>query len=214
MNDEKKSKNIWDIFRELLLDSDLTYIAQSDGGYEEKENYKILKDIFNRQELPKKLEWIPREVLSLVRWDEYRNDIKSTQRVFFCSTLLLMASKNKESIGYLDGQVENIIISIDCAHILGEEKLEILFDTFEEIISAITIRDFEEDYLYFYLGFYLLAILTKKSDTVLKNILDQVFQIEKKMYDYPQEDILKYTCFDQKIIIWREYLEKYAKFNL
>ena len=211
---KKKSKNIWDIFRELLLDSDLTYIAQSDGGYEEKENYKILKDIFNRQELPKKLEWIPREVLSLVRWDEYRNDIKSTQRVFFCSTLLLMASKNKESIGYLDGQVENIIISIDCAHILGEEKLEILFDTFEEIISAITIRDFEEDYLYFYLGFYLLAILTKKSDTVLKNILDQVFQIEKKMYDYPQEDILKYTCFDQKIIIWREYLEKYAKFNL
>ena len=125
-----------------------------------------------------------------------------------------MASKDKESIGYLDGQVENIIISIDCANILGKEKLEVLFGVFEEILSAITIRDFEEDYLYFYLGFYLLAILTKKTDAVVKNILDQVFEIEKQMYDYPQEDILKYTCFDQKIIIWREYLEKYAKFNL
>ena len=206
--------NIWDIFQELILHGHLAYIAHSDYGYEEKNNYKILKNILNRKQLPKKLEWVPREVLSLVRWDEYRNDIKSTQRVFFCSTLLLMASKNKESIDYLEGQVENIIISIDCANILGKEKLEALFSVFEEILSVITIKDFEEDYLYFHLGFYLLAILTNKTDLVIKNIIDKVFEIEKQMYDYPEEDILKYTCFDQKIIIWREYLAKHAGFNL
>ena len=210
----KKSKDIWDIFKELISDSDIVHISQSDYGYEEKKNYNSIKDILDRGQLPKTLEWIPREVLSLVRWDEYKNDTKLTARVFFCSTLLLLASKNSESIGYLDGQVENIIISIDTANILGSEKLEVLFSVFEEILSKITIRDFEEDYLYFYLGFYLLAILTKKTDTVIQNIIGKVSKIEKQMYDYPQKDILKYTCFDQKIIIWKEYLIQYDKFNL
>lgn len=206
--------SIWGYFQNSITETDLRYIADSDCGFDKDLHYKNLKGILSTGILPEKLEWEPREVLSLVRWEDYNDeDFESVNRVFFSSFILLAATEQENSMDLLEGQVENVIISIDCANALGREQLEILYQFFEYLIPKLSAKSIEEDLIYFNLGFYLLSKILCKPNDVVKCIVDNTISAEKQVREYLkfdfEQDILKYTCFDQKINLWQEYLSKY-----
>ncbi|MFC6632793.1 hypothetical protein [Microbulbifer taiwanensis] len=152
----QKELRICEYFRGGVGADDLREISESDYGCGVDDNLGALKKILSSGKIPKVLEWKPREVLALGHWADYREKGKEKiVRVFFCSYVLLAASEHRESAGYLEGQVENMIISIDSAAMLGEQELSMLYEFFVQVVEIIYLDDWEEDYLYFYLSIYI-----------------------------------------------------------
>tara|TARA_B100000446_G_C10422649_1_gene295226 strand:- start:51 stop:737 length:687 start_codon:yes stop_codon:yes gene_type:complete len=211
----QRDLEIWKYFRHEIQAHDLKEISELDWGSSTEKNLKALKQILASGETPRILEWEPREVLELSRWGDYRNDNKiSIKQVFFSCFILLAASSSSEAAEYLDGQNENMIIAIDCAEILGDREISMLYEFFLSIVKGIKIEDWEEDYLYFHLSLYILSSLSKSSSERIEALAHNLVEVEKYTATYCKEEINKnifsYTCFNQKITIWRDFYSRHG----
>ncbi len=211
-----KNLKIWTYFRHVIADDALQSIAEADYGFNIKEHLSALTNILSTGTLPKELEWEPREALGLTRWHDYSaNDTLSIQKVFFSTFVLLAASENKESADLLDGQIENMILAIDCASLLGSEEVEMLHEFFMTIIASLDVSDQEEDYLYFYVSCVLLSAMlnipSADMDVLIDNTIKAEEDVAKYCGDELQNNIFAYTCFDQKISLWHKYYHQYGE---
>ncbi len=74
---------------------DLRWIAKADRGRNADQNERLLRDIVSSGQVPAPLEWCPREVLELTRWDEPSSDDgdavfrrRHLLRAFACAALI------------------------------------------------------------------------------------------------------------------------------
>lgn len=177
---------------------------------------EALRNILSTGTIPKRLEWEPREVLSLVRWDEYWKEGNNLpDKAFFCSVTLLAASEKKLSASELEGQVDNMIIAIDTAAILGGESVKYLYEFLQYLVPRLALEDIKEDFLYFNLSLCVLSAMLERPKDEVENHIENTVHTEKAVAVYCQDplqpDIFSYTFFDQRISIWRRYYSKYAK---
>ena len=190
-------------------------IAEADYGYGMEKHLNVLKNILPTGVLPKRFEWEPMESLSLISWETYfKEDVKTVNMVFFCCVVLLASEENSKSAELLDGQVEKLIIAIDCANILGLKQVRYLYELCVYLVSKTNIQNSEEDFLYFNLSLYILAVMLKSTQDELQILITSTIEAEKQVVDYCQYDlnknIFKYTFFDQRILVWREDYSKYG----
>lgn len=211
-----KDLTIWRRFQSEISENDLKVISEADYGYDAKEHFRVLKSILFSGKLPERLEWEPREVLSLISWNEYwKEDRHSCELAFFCSVVLLAASEQKLSNEHLDGQIEKMIIAIDASRLLGEGRTENLYEFFQYLLPKIKLQEVEEDYLYFNLSLFLLASMLNRPTEELDELIAIILRAERAVaecchYDL-NPDIFAYTFFHQRITIWRRYYEEFAK---
>lgn len=210
-----KDLTIWHRFQNEISENDLKIISEADYGYDVEEHFAALENILSTGELPGRLEWEPREVLSLVSWTDYWDEgDASREHAYFCSAVLLAASEQKLSNECLHGQVEKMIIAIDTSKLLGQGRTEDLYEFFRYLLPKIKLEEVEEDFLYFNLSFFVLAAMLNKPSDELDEIVASVLEAERAVAQYRDEelnpDIFAYTLFDQRIDIWRRYYREYA----
>ena len=206
------TQNIWNYFQKTITHQDLVYIAEADCGFDKDLHFKRLNEILESAKLPSRLEWEPKEVLSLIRWEDYsKDDTRLLNIIFFCSFILLATAENEEDTYYIEGQTENIILAIDTATLLGQNEIEYLYEFLEYLIPKLNIQFCEEDFLYFHLGHYITAKLLNKPEQVVDLILDKTIKAEDAVSIILREDlndnIMAYSCFDQKVHLWEKHLE-------
>ena len=100
--------------------SDLCWIAEADHGRGASENERQLRRIAGSGEVPSPLEWHPREVLELTRWDELPpsdgDDVfrrRHLLRAFACAALLRSYGDTRNHAGYESGR------EVTALHLLG-----------------------------------------------------------------------------------------------
>lgn len=210
--------NIWQLLRQHISDEQLADIARSDYDQSTAKHYRALRSIIDLGQLPPRLEWEPREVLSLCRWRKYQDDEEARKTVFFCSFCLLAAAESNESSEMIDGQIDNLILAIDTAHQLGEPWLEELDRFLSQLLPNISLQVHDDDYLYFHLAVYLIALMLTLPEQECQARLAQVICAERSVQTYwthtqvtPRADILSYTCFDMRHALWRKYLNQFDR---
>ena len=210
-----KELAIWHRFQSEITEYDLKSISETDYGYGVEEHFQALRNILFSGQLPDRLEWEPREVLSLVSWNEYwKEGERSCKQAYFCSVVLLAASEQKLSNEHLDGQIEKMIVAIDASRLLGERRTEDLYEFFQYLLPKIKLQEVEEDFLYFNLSLFVLASMLRKPSEELDNLMANVVNAErlvaKRCHYELQQNIFAYTFFNQRIRIWERYYEKFS----
>lgn len=95
--------------REVIVEDDLRVIAECDYGMDCEENLELLRAIHRTGSVPDPLEWNPKEVCELTRWEEpavfepsqirtARNPaiVAARQRAFACAILLRSAAEDRQ----------------------------------------------------------------------------------------------------------------------
>lgn len=210
-----KNLLIWRRFQSEISENDLKSIAEADSGYDAKEHFQALKNILFSGQLPECLGWEPREVLSLVSWNEYWEEGQSSrEQAYFCSVVLLAASEQQLSNEHLEGQLEKMIIAIDASRLLGQDRTENLYEFFQYLLPKIQLQEVEEDFLYFNLSLFVLASMLNQPEEELErlvvNVLSAEQEVAKHCHYEIQQNIFAYTFFDQRIRIWERYYKEFA----
>lgn len=218
MNMKKKTpQSIWQRLKSEISDAQLRDIATADYDYSTEKHYQALRDILNHGKLPVKLEWEPREVLSLCRWRKYEGNTEASLTVFFCSVCLVAAAESPQSSEMLDGQIDNLIVAIDTAQQLGGDWLEEFYRLLIELLPHISVEVHDEDYLYFHLATYLSARILGLHEQECGALLGEVIAAERLIQTHwahqqglPNADILSYSCFDSRHELWSGYLKQFG----
>lgn len=202
---------IWKNLKKVIKDNDLKIIANADNGMDFTEHYEMLHKIIETGDLPKRLQFNPREVLEITVWEEDLNSNKTNLlHVLFCSVLLLASAENEESEDLLLAQPDTIIIALECAKRLGQTWIEDIYAFFNYLIPHLHIKYSDEDLIYFNLALYLAAKLLNKPPNDISRIIESIINAEQKVSEEweegPCEDILGYTCYDLEFNLWRKYL--------
>ena len=203
---------LWQLLKPVMTDKLLEQIAMADSGFGYEDNLRVLKHIHKTDILPRLLEWEPHEVLSLVSWEEKYKKPEDIYEVLYSCFLLLAATESDVSAARLEGQVEKIIVAIDCVAKLGDEWIEALYEALSHLVEEININFVEEDWLYFHLGQFILSVLGGHDTAENPHIAD-VMQAEQDILKFADpipfnEDIMSYTLFDQRRPLWESYLQK------
>ena len=141
---------IWRRFQQEITDRDLKAISEANYGYDVEGHFQAIREILSTGVFPVRLAWEPREVLSLVSWENYWEvNRESRERVYFCAVVLLAASEQPLSNSDLEGQVEKMIVAIDTSKLLGDGRTENLYEFFRFLVPRLELEKVEEDYLYF-----------------------------------------------------------------
>ncbi len=213
--DKLRDLTIWRRFQLEVTDRDLKKISEADSGFGVKESFRSLKSILSSGKLPDILDWEPREVLCLTSWGDYRNNqYKSSGLTYFCAVILLAASEQPLSTDFLDGQIEKMIIAIDSAKILGNGRIENLYEFFKYLVPKVKLQEVVEDFLYFNVALFILASMLYEPADVLEELALKTIDAELAVvkfceYDFKQ-DVFGYTFFNQRIAIWRKYYKEYG----
>ncbi len=122
------------IFRRLcdqMTNDMLVEIAKCDYENNYEENLEALKKIRQTYDIESRLQWVPKEVLSLTRWsepDELRPYYSHGQRGHmlraFCCVTLLVAGADPANDDYIDGENETLAQAIESCLYLGAEHCQ------------------------------------------------------------------------------------------
>lgn len=105
----------------------LQVIAEADYGHDANDHYAALDGIRSQLTVPKPLEWVPREVLELIRWSRPENpDWKPGLtgrpghliRAFSCSALLA-AGWDEESRDFITDENQTLAALVESLGVLG-----------------------------------------------------------------------------------------------
>lgn len=207
------NNELWKKLKKSISMSDLIDISEADCGYDKKEHYSALINIYKHNKMPTRLHWEPHEVLSLVKWSDCTTDNKKLiTQVLFCTYLLLEAHKSEENLDYIDGGNQDIIIAIDCANLLGSNWLELLKKYLHDLYNCINKEMLAEELIYFSLGNAIVSLLLSDNKSFSKwseQTLQDVNTIEETEFFNKNDNILGYTYFDSRLALWQKYLIKY-----
>ena len=105
----------------------LRAIAEADYGYDANDHYAALDGIRSQLSVPKPLEWVPREVLELIRWSRPENPGWKPGltgppghliRAFSCSALL-SAGWDEESRDFITDENQTLAALVESLGVLG-----------------------------------------------------------------------------------------------
>lgn len=206
---------IWEYFRNVVDSEMLKQISESNYGYCSDEHLAALSEILSCGILPKRMEWIPREVLRLSKWSECMGaDTRCLVQVFFCSFVLLAASVEPESSDLAEEHSTEMIIAVDSASRLGVEQAELLHAFLLHVTSEIQLEDIvsKEDFLYYHLSLYVLSVMLEKSPDFITTVLRKTVEWEELVANSrgASKDIFGHTFYDQRKSLWRRYYRKYG----
>jgi hypothetical protein len=215
-----------DWLRPHIDDSFLDEIAAADYGFEWEEHFQALKSIYEQQPIPVPLQWVPREVLNLMRWSEpddpqylspppnskgRRGHLIRT----FCCAVLLQAADNPETLGYIHAENETLVQLVASVLSLGHEASECALHFL--CWRVLRLSEEENETPFFGLALLLLcaALFTPTQDGAdLSLLADWVLAEETRVRRRPmagsksEEWLLGLTYHDQRHEVWRRLAQE------
>lgn len=210
---------IWKQLKTQISDADLRRIAESDYGFGTDDHYQALRSIVDNNRVPEVMRWEPGETLCLTRWSDYRDAsddcFEQPLVVLFCCIVLLAAMPSDGESGHVEGAAENLIIALDIVCLQGEQWLSWYAEFLAELLPRLSLEITDgEDYLFAHLAHYLTLVQLNSEAT--NKALDALVAAEQTIHDWEREqglmpekhtDILGYMIFNQRIRLWKQYLE-------
>ena len=201
-------------------DSMLQEIAAADYGHRESEHFQALLPIRDHQQIPIPLEWVPDEVLELMRWSEpddphWAPGSAGTRghliRAFSCAVLLRVAAAPKmwRHMDHDDTLIQLIGSVLTLGQAASESALRFL------CWYALNVPAENEDDPFFALGVLMLrvALFQPGEDTAeLIRLADWVTAVESKVRasedTVPEDEWLLGLTTGQKHDVWRTLVPK------
>ncbi|MEB3177756.1 MAG: hypothetical protein VKL59_01735 [Nostocaceae cyanobacterium] len=205
-----------DCLRSRVDCSMLREIAESDYDYGVEENFQILQDVRDGENLPVPVGGLLREVLELIRWSEpddpsWKPSMRGTRghlmRAFVCG-LLLRAAAEPENAGYIEGENQTIIQLVASAMALGHEVAQAALSFLSWCFPSVS--DTNEEKPFYAMAILLLQVFLSKYDRDGEDLLitcNWVINEEAKvrsqfLYPYTTSWLLDLTFYTSKRQTW------------
>lgn len=215
---EPSSSALLDWLRPEISPSLLEVIAQADYGMDEEAHLVALQSIHCTGIVPPRLEWVPGEVLELIRWSvpedpSWKPGLEGLDghriRAFSCAILLIAAARPENCDG---GENQTLVSLIDSTRVLGSEARR-----HTRSLVAWRIRETEleaDDRPFFTFAILLLTVFLgggEDPERELTALADEVVAEEANARksrgcrdDLPDDWLLGITFFDLRHALWRK----------
>ena len=196
---------LFDWLRARLDEPALASIAAADHEQDRREHLAVLLDIWRTGRVPVPLEWCPREVLELRRWDE--GLAVDHEARAFCCTLSCLAEIGDESQSQ-GGIEDTLAVLVESCAELGGEALARL----PGLLVVLIDRGGEPgdgERAFALLALLLVAVRLDAGDARLEALAARLLQLDVELvgedgYPHPERGfVLGATFFDQRLAVWQ-----------
>lgn len=167
--------------------ADLRWMAEADRGRDADENERLLRKIVSSGQVPTPLEWCPREVLELTRWDEPSPDDgdavfrrRHLLRAFAC-TALIRSYGVKGGYHYEGGRATTVLHLLGSLAVLAPRLADLDHDALALLVWAtprLTRQD-PEDHPFFGFAALWFGLATALPDQALLTLAEWVMEAEE-----------------------------------
>ncbi len=215
---------LWKFISSELTDEDVRIIAAADYGNDDDENVVGLRCLLSADACGFKLEWHPKEVLELTRWqtvvesDPMVRQTGVNRRCVFAAAALLCASCVPINEGRIHAITENLAILLASHFALNWQRLPEL-DNFLAKLEIALRTEFDDEMAFVYLARGIIASQRgpQHSDDAALHFhraFDAAWRYRKESPETctwdksPWSWVLQTTFFTQRIFFWQSLLER------